>query len=247
MARLKKIRADQRLVELGLAPTRSKAAAMILAGEVYAGEKRIAKAGQAVAADAALRVKAKDHPWVGRGGVKLAHGLKHFDLSLDGMIVLDIGASTGGFTDVALKHGAAKVYAVDVGKGQLDAGLRSNPRVVVMEETNARHLAPGNFPEAVDAIVCDASFISLATLLPGPLTLLKPGGLVIALIKPQFEAGRKAVAKGGVVREAAIQRQVCEGVRAFLTSQGLTVLGLTESPITGPKGNREFLIAARKP
>jgi len=247
MPKTAKIRADQRLVELALAATRSKAAAMILAGEVYAGEKRVLKAGQAVPADAKLSVKAKDHPWVSRGGVKLAHALSRFRLSLKGLVVLDIGASTGGFTDVALKGGAAKVYAVDVGKGQLAATLRNDPRVAVMDETNARYLGADKFPERVDAIVCDASFISLKTLLPGPLTLVKPGGLLIALIKPQFEAGKKALVKGGVVRDPEIHKAVCKDIRDWLAAQEMNVLGFTESPITGPKGNREFLVAARKP
>lgn len=218
-----------------------------MAGEVFSGDKRIEKAGQLIAPGAALEVRGRGHPWVSRGGIKLKHALDHFKLSLDGAVVLDVGASTGGFTDVALEAGARKVYAVDVGAGQLDWKLRQDPRVAVMEKTNARHLSPETFPQGVDAIVCDASFISLKTLLPGPLSLLEPGGLVVALIKPQFEVGKGRVGKGGVVKDAALHRQVIEDIRAFLAGPGgLAVLGVTESPITGPKGNKEFLIAARR-
>lgn len=240
----KTVRADQRLVELGLAPTRSKAAALILAGEVLAGAKRVGKAGQAVAWDAQLTLKTRDHPWVSRGGVKLYHALQHFGLAFAGCTVLDIGASHGGFTEVALHQGAVKVFAVDVGKGQLDAKLRSDPRVIVMDKTNARYLSRETFPSLCDVITCDASFISLKTLLPQPLSLLKPGGVLIALIKPQFEAGRAAVGKGGVVRDTSVHRAVCNDITAWLEAHGLNVRGVEESPIVGSRGNREFLVAA---
>lgn len=243
----KKIRADQRLVELGLAATRSKAVALILAGEVLVGGKRVSKAGQTVPCDAQLTLKARDHPWVSRGGVKLFHALQHFHLSLTGRTVLDLGASHGGFTDVALHQEAAKVFAVDVGKGQLDAKLRNDPRVIVMDKTNARHLSADTFPCLVDVITCDASFISLKTLLPGPLSLLKPHGVLIALIKPQFEAGRRALGKGGVVRDPAVHKSVCEDITAWLEGQGMNVHGVVASPLVGSKGNREFLIAAEAP
>lgn len=242
-----KLRADEALVRQGLAPSRSRAQALIMAGGVYLEDQQIKKPGQPVAEDAPLSLKQKDHPWVSRGGVKLAHALDHFKLSLAGKTVLDIGASTGGFSDVALKGGAAKVYAVDVGKGQLDWSLRGDQRVVVMEGVNARYLTSEDIPEAIDAIVCDASFISLKTILPAPLALLKPGGLVIALIKPQFEAGKGRVGKGGVVRDPALHREVVEDIKAWFEGLGgVEVLGVTQSPITGPKGNIEFLIAARK-
>lgn len=246
MAKPKKIRADDALVKQGLAPSKSKAAAIILAGRVFFGEEPVKKAGQFVAPDAKLEIREKDHPWVSRGGMKLAHGLKHFGISLEGKTVLDIGASTGGFTDVALQNGAKKVYAVDVGKGQLDWNLRNDDKVVVMEGVNARHLGPGDIPEAVDAIVCDASFISLKTILPKPLELLKPGGVLIALIKPQFEVGRERVGKGGVVRDPLLHQEVIKDIENWLKSfDDIAVLGVAESPITGPKGNKEFLIAAR--
>lgn len=246
MSKPNKIRADEALVKAGLAPSRSRAQALILAGKVFFGDQPIKKAGQHISEDTPLRLKEKDHPWVSRGGLKLAHGLDHFKLSLAGMSVIDIGASTGGFTDVALKNGASKVYAVDVGKGQLDWKLRNDGRVVVLEGVNARYLSENEIPEAVDAIVCDASFISLKTILPAPLALLKPGGVIIALIKPQFEVGKGKVGKGGVVRDPALHQAVVADITAWFEGLGgFLVLGVTTSPITGPKGNVEFLIAAR--
>ncbi len=246
MSKPNKIRADEALVKAGLAPSRSRAQALILAGKVFSGDQPIKKAGQQIPEDTPLRLKEKDHPWVSRGGLKLAHALDHFHLSLAGMTVIDIGASTGGFTDVALKGGASKVYAVDVGKGQLDWELRNDDRVVVMEGVNARYLSENEIPEKVDAIVCDASFISLKTILPAPLALLKPGGVIIALIKPQFEVGKGKVGKGGVVRDPALHYEVVKDIENWLGAlDGVTVLGVTTSPITGPKGNVEFLIAAR--
>jgi 23S rRNA (cytidine1920-2'-O)/16S rRNA (cytidine1409-2'-O)-methyltransferase len=238
-------RADQRLVDLGLAENRTRAQALILAGKVFAGGRRIEKSGQPVADDAALEVRGQDHPWVSRGGLKLARALEYFGLSPEGRTCLDIGASTGGFTDVLLAHGAARVHAVDVGHGQLAWKLRTDPRVVVHEKTNARYLDAKTVPDPIGALVCDASFIGLATILPAPLALCAPGAWAIALIKPQFEAG--PVGKGGVVRDPAVHAQVCERVRAWWSGlPGWRVLGITESPITGPEGNREFLIAAEK-
>ena len=242
-----KIRIDVLLVDRGLAESRSRAQALTMAGAVYSGTERISKPGQTLAEDAPLEVKGRDHPWVSRGGLKLDHGLKHFDVDLAGKVVLDVGASTGGFTDVALHHGAAKVYAVDVGHGQLAWSLRQDPRVVVLEKTNARHLTSAQIPEPVDAVVCDASFIGLQTVLPAPMALAAPGAILIALIKPQFEVGRGQVGKGGVVRDPALHEDVCERIRAWLDAEpGWRVMGITESPITGPEGNKEFLVAARR-
>jgi len=238
-------RADQRLVDLGLAESRTRAQALILAGKVFAGGRRVAKAGETLPADAVLEVRGQDHPWVSRGGLKLAHALEVFALSPHGRVCLDIGASTGGFTDVLLAHGAARVHAVDVGHGQLAWKLRSDPRVVVHERVNARHLTAEAIGEPVQALVCDASFIGLATILPAPLALCAPGAWAVALIKPQFEAGPEAVGKGGVVRDPAVHEAVCARVRDWWAARpGWRVLGLVESPITGPEGNREFLIAA---
>jgi 23S rRNA (cytidine1920-2'-O)/16S rRNA (cytidine1409-2'-O)-methyltransferase len=242
-----KQRLDQALVERGLAESRTRAQALIMAGLVFSGDRRLDKPGQTVAADAALEVRGQDHPWVSRGGVKLAHALDHFAIDPTGAVALDIGASTGGFTDVLLARGAAKVYAVDVGHGQLAWKLRTDPRVVVTERTNARYLSRAEIPEAVDLIVCDASFIGLETLLPAPLALAAPGAHLIALIKPQFEVGPGQVGKGGVVRDPALHGAVCARISAWLAAQpGWTVLGIAESPITGPEGNKEFLIAARR-
>ena len=242
-----KERADKLLVDRGLAPTRARGQALILAGQVYSGTRRIDKAGELVAADADLAVKGSDHPWVSRGGLKLAHGLDHFHLDPVGKVAIDVGASTGGFTDVLLTRGAAKVYAVDVGHGQLAWKLRNDPRVVVLERTNARHLGASEIPEPVDIVVCDASFIGLETVLPAALALTKPEAFAVALIKPQFEVGPDRVGKGGVVRDPALHAEVCERISAWLASlPGWEVLGDTESPILGPEGNREFLIAARR-
>lgn len=240
-------RADLLLVERGLAESRSRAQALILGGKVFAGERRIDKAGDLLATDTVIEVRGRDHPWVSRGGLKLAHALEAFDIDPAGAVAIDVGASTGGFTDVLLAKGAARVYAVDVGHGQLDWRLRNDPRVVVLERTNARHLGAREIPEPVDAVVCDASFIGLKVVLPAALALTGPGAWLVALIKPQFEAGRGKVGKGGVVRDPAVHAAVCEDIRTWL--DGLPdwrVTGLVESPITGPEGNVEFLIAARK-
>jgi len=240
-----KQRADVVLVERGLAESRTRAQALILAGKVFSGERRVAKAGDLLAEGTPLEVRGQDHPWVSRGGIKLAHALAHFGLSPAGRVGLDVGASTGGFTDVLLTHGATKVYAVDVGHGQLDWKLRNDPRVVVLERTNARHLTAAQIPDAPGVVVCDASFIGLRTVLPAALGLAAPGAFAVALIKPQFEAGPDKVGKGGVVRDPAVHEEVCAMIRDWWSAlPGWRVLGIEASPITGPEGNREFLIAA---
>ena len=244
MARL---RADQLLVETGLAESRTRAQALILAGLVYAGDRRVEKAGQLLAADALLTVKGRDHPWVSRGGVKLAHGLDHFGWDVTGAVAIDVGASTGGFTDVLLARSAERVYAVDSGTNQLAWKLRQEPRVVVLEQTNARHLTTEQIPEPVDLVVCDASFIGLAKVLAKPLEFVKPSARLVALVKPQFEAGPGEVGKGGVVRDPAVHERVCVEAAAWLAAQpGWQVVGLTQSPITGPEGNVEFLLAGER-
>ena len=234
------------LVARELAESRTKAQALIMAGVVFSGDRKIAKAGDLLAEDAALEVKGRDHPWVSRGGIKLDYGLTHFGFDVGGSVALDVGSSTGGFTDVLLSRGAAKVYAVDVGTNQLAWKLRQDPRVVVHEQTNARSLDESIIPEKVDIVVCDASFISLAKVLEAALRLAKPGARLLALVKPQFEAGREEVGKGGVVRDPAVHQRVCDEASAWVASQGWTVLGVTESPITGPEGNKEFLLGATK-
>ena len=242
-----KLRADQLLVERGLAESRTRAQALILAGLVYQGDKKVEKAGHALPDDAPLEVKGRDHPWVSRGGIKLDHGLTHFGWDVTGSIAMDVGSSTGGFTDVLLTRGAARVYAVDSGTNQLAWKLRQDPRVIVHEQTSARILTEAHIPEPVDLIVCDASFIGLAKVLERPLRFAKSGGRLLALIKPQFEAGREEVGKGGVVRDAQVHLRICSEVKSWLTAEGWDVEGVTESPITGPEGNVEFLIAAHKP
>ena len=235
------------LVDRGLVESRTRAQALILAGKIFSGERRVQKAGDPMAEDAPLEVRGQDHPWVSRGGLKLDHALTEFGLLPQDRICLDVGASTGGFTDVLLTRGAARVHAVDVGHGQLAWKLRTDPRVVVYEKTNARHLTSVQIPDPIGALVCDASFIGLATLLPAPLSLCVPGAWAVALIKPQFEAGRELVGSKGVVRDPAVHAAVCERVREWWAGlPGWQVLGIAESPITGPEGNREFLIAAHK-
>jgi 23S rRNA (cytidine1920-2'-O)/16S rRNA (cytidine1409-2'-O)-methyltransferase len=234
------------LVSRGLADSRSRAQALIMAGAVFSGERKVAKAGDMLADDAPLEVRGKDHPWVSRGGIKLDHGLTHFGFDVTGAVALDVGSSTGGFTDVLLSRGAAKVHAVDVGTNQLAWKLRQDPRVVVLEQTNARQLTAAQVLEPIDIVVCDASFIGLAKVLEAPLKLARPGGKLVALVKPQFEAGRAEVGKGGVVRDPAVHERVCADAAAWVGSQGWAVLGITPSPITGPEGNVEFLLGAEK-
>ena len=243
----KKARLDQTLVDRGLAESRSQAQALILAGVVFSKEQRLDKAGHQVREDQPLEVRGQPHPWVSRGGLKLAHGIEQFGYDPSGRTCADLGASTGGFTDVLLTHGAAHVYAIDVGYGQLAHKLRTDARVTVLERTNARHMTSDDIPKALDAVVCDASFIGLRTILPAALGLTAPGAWLIALIKPQFEVGPERVGKKGVVRDPALHEEVCDMISAWLAQQpGWLVDGITESPIKGPEGNVEFLIGARR-
>lgn len=241
-----KKRADFLLVEQGLAENAAKAQALIMAGVVLAGTRRIDKAGEMLKPETVLRVKGKDFPWVSRGGLKLIKGLDESGIDPSGFVCLDVGCSTGGFTDVLLSRGAARVYAVDVGYGQLAQKLRVDERVVVLERTNARYLTAEQISEPVDLIVCDASFIRLENVLPVPLTFAKKNGAhLIALIKPQFEVEKYQVGENGVVRDPALHRSVCEHTREWLeTLPGWTVRGICQSPIKGPEGNIEFLITA---
>ena len=240
-----KVRIDQLLVARGLAESRARAQALILAGHVFSGETKLAKPGHVLAEDAALEVRGRDHPWVSRGGIKLAHALQAFGLSAAGETALDSGSSTGGFTDVLLGNGAEHVFAVDSGTNQLAWKLRLDARVTVLEKTSARILTPAQIDRPCRWVVCDASFISIAKALEVPLTLAARPTTLVALIKPQFEVGRGEVGKGGVVRDAALHQRVCDEVRAWLEGTGWDVLGIERSPITGPEGNVEFLIAAR--
>jgi len=233
-------------VSRGLAESRTRAQALIMAGAVFSGEKKLAKAGEMLAGDAPLEVRGKDHPWVSRGGIKLAHGLDAFGFDVTDAVALDVGSSTGGFTDVLLTRGAAKVYAVDVGTNQLAWKLRQDPRVIVHEQTNARSLDASIVPEPVDIITCDASFISLSKVLESALKFARIGAKLVALVKPQFEAGREEVGKGGVVRDPQIHERVCAEAEAWVKSQGWSVVGIERSPITGPEGNVEFLLGAIK-
>lgn len=242
----KKIRLDQLIVDRNLADSKTRAQALVMAGHVFIGDVKAQKPGQQVAEDAPLQVKGSDHPWVSRGGIKLAHALDEFAIDVTDAVAMDVGSSTGGFTDVLLTNGAARVYAVDSGTNQLAWKLRQDERVIVHEQTSARILTESHIPEPIDIIVCDASFISLAKVLETPLTFAKTGAQIIALIKPQFEAGRGEVGKGGVVRDEAIHARVCAEVQMWLVEKNWTVRGLTTSPITGPQGNVEFLIWAQK-
>ena len=241
-----KARADQLLLDRGLVESRAKAQALILAGLVFSGERKIDKAGQALSDDAPLDVRGKEHPWVSRGGIKLDHALTHFAWDLAGAVALDVGSSTGGFTDVLLQRGAARVYAIDAGTNQLAWKLRQDPRVVVHEQTNARYLTPDIVTEPVDIIVCDASFISLAKVLDTALGFAKPKGRLVALVKPQFEAEREEIGKGGVVKDPAVHERVCDSAAQWVRSRGWAVEGIVQSPITGPEGNVEFLLAATR-
>jgi 23S rRNA (cytidine1920-2'-O)/16S rRNA (cytidine1409-2'-O)-methyltransferase len=242
-----KTRLDVALVERGLAETRAAAQRLVMAGLVFSGDKRLEKPGQNIAGDTQLEVRGQPHPYVSRGGLKLERALDHFSIPVTGRVALDVGASTGGFTDCLLQRGAAKVYAVDVGTNQLAWRLRSDPRVVSMEKTNIRDVTRVQIPEPIDLIVCDASFIGLRTALPAALALAAPGGHLVALIKPQFEVGKGRVGKGGIVRDPELHREVCDTISAWLAEQpGWQVRGVIESPITGAEGNKEFLISARR-
>ena len=244
-----RVRLDQLLLARGLAESRARAQALLLAGVVFSGERRLDKPGTLVADDLPLEVRDRSLPWVSRGGLKLAKGLEAFGIDPAGLVAIDVGASTGGFTDVLLHGGAARVHAVDVGYGQLAEKLRHDPRVAVHERVNARSLGPAEVPVPVDLVVCDASFISLRLVLPAALALTKPAARLVALIKPQFEVGKGEVGKGGVVRDPAAHDRVCREIAEWLGSlPGWSVDGIVESPITGPAGNREFLIgASRRP
>ena len=241
-----KRRIDQLLVERGLAESRARAQALVMAGLVFAGETKVDKPGQQVRDDAALEVRGRDHPWVGRGGVKLAHAIAHFGLDPAGAVAMDIGSSTGGFTEVLLAHGATHVFAVDVGTNQLAWKLRQDPRVTVLEQTNARALTPALIDRPCDWVVCDASFIGLAKVLEVPLRLAAPQCTLVALIKPQFEVRREEVGKGGIVRDEGLHERVCGEVREWLETGGWRIDGIVPSPITGSEGNVEFLVAARR-
>ncbi len=241
------MRLDQAVLARGLAESRSRAQALIMAGLVLVDDRPVDKPGTLIRPTAALRVKGRDHPYVSRGGLKLAAALDAFPIEAKGRVALDIGASTGGFTDVLLRAGVARVYAVDVGRGQLAWSLQQDDRVVMLDGTNARHLTAAEIPEPPEMITCDASFIGLRTVLPAGLALAAPGCEVIALIKPQFEAGPARVGKGGVVRDAAVRAAICDEIQAWIDGlTGWRVHGLIESPIHGPEGNAEYLIWARR-
>lgn len=241
-----KERVDQMLVTRGHAESRTRAQALVLAGIVFSGETKIAKPGQQLPADAPLEVRGRDHPWVSRGGIKLAHAIEHFALDPAVAVAMDIGSSTGGFTDVLLSNGADHVFAVDSGTNQLAWKLRQDPRVTVLEQTSARVLTPAMIDRACNWVVCDASFIGLAKVLDVPLRLAATPCQLVALIKPQFEVGRAEVGKGGVVRDSALHQRVCDEVREWVEGLGWQVQGIVESPIKGPEGNVEFLISARR-
>jgi len=239
-----KVRIDQLLVDRGLAESKTRAQALIMAGLVFADTRKVEKSGQTVAEDIAIDVKGRDHPWVSRGGIKLAHGLEHFGWNVSGAVAMDVGSSTGGFTDVLLSRGAARVYAIDSGTNQLAWKLRQDQRVIVHEQTSARTLTADHIPERIDLIVCDASFISLAKVLEVPLGFASPLARAIVLVKPQFEAGRNEVGKGGVVRDVDVHDRVCAEAAAWFIASGWLVAGIITSPITGAEGNVEFLLAA---
>lgn len=240
----RRLRLDRYLVERGLVESREKGQALILAGSVLVNGQKVDKAGALVPADADIRILGDQLPYVSRGGLKLEAALTHFDVSVQGRIALDIGASTGGFTDCLLQRGCRKVYAVDVGYGQMAWKLRQDPRVVLIERTNIRQIEPGIIPERADIAVIDVSFISLEKVIPSVVRLLRPGASVIALIKPQFEVGRDRVGKGGIVRDDAAREEAKERIAAFLAAQGFLVRGVIPSPITGQDGNVEFLLYA---
>jgi len=238
-------RLDHLLVDRGLIETRAKAQAMVMAGKVFSGEKKLEKPGIRLDPETVLDVRGQPHPWVSRGGLKLAHGLTHFAIDVTDAVAIDVGSSTGGFTDVLLTNGAARVYAVDVGKGQLAWKLRTDDRVKLLEGVNARNLTAADIPEATDIVVCDASFIGLELVLPAAMALARPGAHLIALIKPQFEVGKGMVGKGGIVRDQALRDEVVARIQTWMAeNMGWRVLGIAESPVTGADGNVEYLIAA---
>ncbi len=241
-----KIRIDQLLVERGLAESRARAQALVMAGLVFAKGERVTKSGQQLAPDVEIELKGRDHPWVGRGGVKLDGALSLFGLDPAGAVAMDIGSSTGGFTQVLLHHGADHVFAVDVGTNQLDYRLRNDPRITVLEQTNARELTATLIDRPCNWVVCDASFIGLRKVLEVPLQLAAPACRLVALIKPQFEVERGEVGKGGIVRDPALHQRVCDEVRSWLEGAGWIVDGIVTSPITGTEGNVEFLISAHR-
>ena len=241
-----KSRLDQLLVERGLVESRTKAQALIMAGLVFEGETKLAKPGQQIDRDANVTVKGRDHPWVSRGGIKLAHALDHFNLDPIDATAMDIGSSTGGFTDVLLQRGAAHVFAVDSGTNQLAWSLRQDERVTVLEQTSARILTAEQIDRPCDWIVCDASFIALSKVLETPMELATTPCRLVALIKPQFEVSREEVGKGGVVRDTQLHERVCDEVSQWLQTLGWDIQGIVESPITGPKGNVEFLVSASR-
>lgn len=241
-----RVRLDTLLVTRGLAPSRERARALILAGQVKVDGAPARKAGESVPADAEIALVKPDHPYVGRGGVKLAHALDVFGIKVEGRRAFDIGASTGGFTDVLLRRGAARVVALDVGHGQLDWSLRNDPRVVVIEGVNARTLTPDQVPGPFDLVTIDVSFISLKRILPVVPPLITASADIVALVKPQFEAGRREVGKGGLVKDPAVQQRVIDEVAASASEVGLEHLETTESPVTGASGNREFFVHLRR-
>lgn len=242
-----KVRLDALVESRGLAESRTQAQALIRAGQIFSGETRLDKPGHALREDSPLELRGNTLRWASRAGLKLEHALEHFAVDASGAVALDIGASTGGFTDVLLTGGAKRVYAVDVGHGQIVWRLRQDERVVVLDKTNARYLGPEQVPEPVDIITCDASFIGLETILPAPMALAAPGARLVALIKPQFEVGRAEIGKGGIVKDDAARTRACERIVSWLDRQeGWEVIGLTESPIQGTGGNREFLIAGAR-
>lgn len=243
----KKQRLDRLVVERGLAQTAEMARAMIMAGQVVVSDHTVDKAGQQVALDAEIRLRGESLQYVSRGGLKLRKALDEFGIDVTGLVAVDVGSSTGGFTDCLLQAGAAKVFAIDVGYGQLAWKLQQDSRVVSMEKTNIRYVTPDQLDSETSLATIDASFIALAKVLPATVGLLKPGGRIIALIKPQFEAGKGEVGKGGVVRDSAVHEKVIDDVRKTAIDLGLTVSGLCESPITGADGNREFLILLQLP
>ena len=242
-AKIQKKRLDQLLVEKELIKSRQRAKTMIMAGKVLVNDMVMDKPGSMVKVDAPIKVKQDDNPYVSRGGLKLEKALNHFPVSVQGAICLDIGASTGGFTDCLLKFGAQKVYAVDVGYGQLDWTLRQDDRVIVIERTNIRHLAYETINETIDMVVADTSFISLKTVLPAAEKFMKDGTRILALIKPQFEAGKENVGKGGVVKDPEIRQMVIKDIQSFFIARGYQVNDVVASPILGPKGNEEFIIS----